>query len=334
MSAIVGKLGFPIEIGGFLAGLALANSAQNFEIAGRVRPLRDFFILIFFVILGSSIAFSSFSGLAVPILVFSFFVLVGNPLIVLVVMGFMGYRKRTSFLTGMTVAQISEFSLVLVALGLKIGHISPEIVTLVTGVGVVTITISTYLIIYGDKIYRRIHHLISIFEKKNAKDDDVIVQTYKKPIILIGAHRTGRSIADQLSKKDLLIIDFDPDVVKEFVEHKYDVIFGDIADPEIFEKAGIAEAKLVISTSPDFEDNMNLLQEVMNLKANRPKVILRSDDEKQAEMLYKEGADYVLLPNFTSGQYLGKTVAYDADMKILSQLRKKDLEMIAERVYR
>ncbi|MDO8752035.1 MAG: cation:proton antiporter, partial [Candidatus Wolfebacteria bacterium] len=110
MVSLVSKLGFSIEMGGFLAGLALANSSEHFQIAGRIKPLRDFFLLIFFVILGSSLVFSGIWAIWLPVLVLSLFVLVGNPLIVLALMGFMGYRKRTSFLTGLTVAQISEFS--------------------------------------------------------------------------------------------------------------------------------------------------------------------------------------------------------------------------------
>ncbi|MDP3784677.1 MAG: cation:proton antiporter, partial [bacterium] len=134
MVFIVQKIGFSIEMGGFLAGLALANSSEHFQIAARIKPLRDFFILVFFVTLGFSLVSSGIGEIGLPVLVFSLFVLFGNPLIVLIIMGIMGYRKRTSFLTGLTVAQISEFSLVLVALGARLGHLSSGVVALVTAV--------------------------------------------------------------------------------------------------------------------------------------------------------------------------------------------------------
>src|SRR3990167_8570283 len=158
LSAIVSSplIGFSIEIGGFLAGLALANSSENFQIAARVKALRDFFITLFFVVLGMEMTFGSPDKIIIPIFVFSIFVLFGKPLIVMFLAGVMVFRKRTSFLTGVTVAQISEFSLILAALGLKLGHITEEIAALITAVGIVTITTSTYMIIYADSIFKRV----------------------------------------------------------------------------------------------------------------------------------------------------------------------------------
>ncbi len=323
----VEKIGFSLEIGGFLAGLALANSSEHFQIASRIKPLRDFFILIFFVILGSSMIFSTFNGLILPILAFSIFVLIGNPLIVLIIMGILGYRKRTSFLTGVTVAQISEFSLVLAAMGLKLGHLSEGIVALITAVGIITILTSTYMIIYADKIFKVMSPYLSIFERRKTKENGFSEKEFNKPIILIGAHRTGQSIAFNLPKEDLLIIDFDPEIINELKKHSYDYLFGDIADLEIFEKANFHEARLVISTSPDLEDNLTLLFELKKL-TNRPKIILRARTEKEAEILYNSGADYVLLPHFTAGQYLGKTIAIDPEMNILTQLKERDLNLM------
>ncbi|MEK7479459.1 MAG: cation:proton antiporter family protein, partial [Patescibacteria group bacterium] len=328
MVGIVEKLGFSIEMGGFLAGLALANSSEHFQIAAKVKPLRDFFILIFFVTLGISLASFGIGEIGLPVLAFSLFVLFGNPLIVLIIMGLMGYRKRTSFLTGLTVAQISEFSLVLVALGARLGHIAPEIVALVTAVGVITITASTYFIIYGDTLYRYCSSLLSLFERKKLRERD-LPGTEKKPLILIGCHRTGQSIAFNLPKKDLLILDFDPEVIEELRRHGFDYIFGDIADPDIAARVPFAEAKLVISTSPDQNDGLAILALLSRLpKDARPRVILRADDEREARLLYRKGADYVLLPHFTAGQYLGKTIAIDREMHILEQLREKDKELL------
>ena len=326
---LVVKTGFSIEIGGFLAGIALANSSEHFQISARIRSLRDFFILIFFVILGSSLVFSNFSGLTLPIIVFSLFVLIGNPLIVLIIMGLLGYRKRTSFLAGVTVAQISEFSLILAALGLKLGHLNEKIVSLITAVGIITITLSTYLIIYGEEIFRRLSRFLSIFERRIKKQESLDELSFSKPIVLIGAHRVGQNIASHLDKKDLLIIDFDPDVINRLRKQGYYILFGDISDSEILERANLKSSRLIICTSPDFEDNLRILEEVSaQEKKNRPKVILRAENEKDARILYKKGADYVLLPYFTSGQYLGKSIAIDPEMKILEQLKKKDLEIM------
>ena len=327
MVAIVKKLGLSIEIAGFLAGLSLANSSENFQISSKLKPLRDFFIMIFFIVLGSSFSLSKIQGIGLEIIIFSLFVLIGNPLIVLILMGILGYKKRTSFLTGLTVAQISEFSLILVLMGQRLGHLNESEVGLITGVGIITITLSTYLILNSDSIFRRISKYLSVFERKKILEDKNFAVEYKKPIILIGAHRTGQSIALNINPKNLLVIDFDPDIISFLKQKNIDYIFGDIADPDVFEKANIPQAKIIISTSPDFNDNMTLLQEIKKLE-QKPKIILRAETEKDALILYEKGADYVLLPNFTAGQYLGKTLSIDPEIKILDQLKKQDLEFL------
>ncbi len=327
VATIVAKAGFSIEIGGFLAGLALANSSENFEISARIRSLRDFFILIFFVILGSSLASSQFTGLALPIVVFTLFVLIGNPLIVLIIMGLLGYKKRTSFLCGITTAQISEFSLILAALGLKLGHLTGGTVSLITAVGITTIAASSYLIIYNEEIFRSLSRFLGIFERKKKQDEIWDATGLEKPLVLIGAHRIGQNIAANLPKEEVLIIDFDPDIVSQLKRQGYTSLFGDIADLEIQEKANIKNARLVISTSPDFEDNIRLLK-AMDSSENRPKIILRAENEEDAKVLYEKGADYVLLPYLTSGQYLGRSIAIDPELKILEQLRNRDLELM------
>lgn len=327
VATTVSKIGFSIEIAGFLAGVALANSSERHHIASRIAPLRDFFIVIFFVILGSSVAFSSLSGQIWPIVIFSLFVLIGNPLIVLILMGLLGYRKRTGFFAGITVAQISEFSLILVALGMKLGHMSESGVAVVTAVGAITIAVSGYVIMHADRLYRFFARALSVFEKKKTKEIDVPEQGFHKPIVLVGCHRVGESIAISLEKEDLLIIDFDPEVVEHMRRRGYAVLFGDIRDRDIFDLAGISESRLVISTSPDFEDGLGILEALTKIE-NKPKVILRAETDADAKIFYERGADYVIFPHLTSGQYLGKTIAIDMDIPILQELRHSDMEFI------
>lgn len=326
----VKKLGLSIEIAGFLAGLSLANSSDNFQISAKLKSLRDFFIMIFFVVLGASFGASEIADINwLQIIIFSLFVLIGNPLIVLILMGFMGYKKRTSLLTGLTMAQISEFSLILILMGQNLGHLNKSEVGLVTGVGIITIVLSTYMILNSDQIFKKFSKYLSVFEKKKVREEEEKNKIWKKSIILIGAHRTGQNIALNIPNKELLVIDFDPDIISRLKQKNIDYIFGDIADEDTLEKANISEAKIIISTSPDFNDNMTLLQKINKLK-KRPRIILRAETEKDALIFYKNGADYVLLPNFTAGQYLGKTLKIDPEMKILEQLRKQDLRLINE----
>lgn len=324
---VVHQLGFSLEIGGFLAGVALAQSAEHMQIAHRVGSLRDFFLLIFFVILGSSLVYADFSGLLVPIVVFTLFVLVVKPLMVMSVMGVVGYRKRTSFLTSVTLGQVSEFSLILVALGLQLGHISNQVVSLVTAVTILTITLSTYQMMYADKLANRFASLLAIFERKQTKEPHWTNEKIKKPIVLIGAHRTGQSILANLPMEEALVIDFDPELIQHLKQKGYKTLFGDISDPEIFEAARFSQAELVISTSPDIEDNVLLLEKLRKLK-KRPLIILRAETEREAEVLYTQGADYVLLPHFTSGYYIGLALSKNRTAVKLHQLRRKDEKML------
>lgn len=331
VAALVGAIGFSIEIAGFLAGLALANSSEHFQIASKIRPLRDFFILIFFVVLGSSIVFSDLSGITWPIIVFSLFVLVGNPVVVLILMGLMGYRKRTSFFTGVTVAQISEFSLILAALGLKLGHISESVLSLITAVGVITITLSSYLILHSEKIFHWLSPALSIFEKKNAKEKFFGKKDGKKSLVLIGCHRTGESIALSLPKEKLLIVDFDPEVIIRLKKNDFSCILGDSNDEEIFDQINSNGAKLVISTSPDLEDHLSLIEKLKTFSPKIPKLILRAETENEAKILYGKGADYVLLPHLTSGHYLGKALSKISNPSlILKNLRDRDLGLLGK----
>ncbi|MDX1608256.1 MAG: cation:proton antiporter [Candidatus Spechtbacterales bacterium] len=323
VAAAVSYAGFSVEIGGFLAGLALANSSEHFQISGRIRSLRDFFILIFFVTLGSSLVFSEIASLALPIIIFSLFVLVGNPIIVMVLMGFMGYRRKTSFMSGLTVAQISEFSLIVVTLGLSIGHVSEGVLSLVTAVGITTIIISTYLITYSENIFEKIKNSLGVFEKKNVQEKK-LPKGLLKPVVLIGGHRIGQNIASQLPRGEVLVVDFDPELTDYLKEQGLPVLFGDISDEEIQEQAGLEQAEIIISTSPDFITNEALLHKAKEYD-NKPLVVVRAETIQDAKHLYNSDADYVILPHLTAGQSLGHMLAGDRDKEMLTKLRKKDM---------
>lgn len=331
VAALVSRVGFSIEIAGFLAGFALANSSEHFQIATKMRPLRDFFILGFFVFLGSSIGISHFAGFSVPMAALLGFVLVVKPLIVLGILYALGYRKRTNFMTGLAVSQISEFSLILVALGVKLGHIDETLAATVSVVGALSILVSSYFMTHAEKIMNALSFILRFAERKHTRETHSPSSAEPKPIILVGAHRTGQSILMALSPKDVLVVDFDPEVTNRLREEGIEYLFGDMSDDETFDAARAAEAKLVISTSPKAEENELLLARIKKLPEPRPKFIARADTEREALSLYEKGADYVLLPHFTSGQYLGKTIAIDPEMPVIADLKRNDLEILHRR---
>jgi len=152
--------GFSKEAGAFLAGFSLASTPYREAMNARLTGIRDFLLLFFFIDLGSKLDFSTLGAEIVPAIVLSLFVLIGNPLIVLAIMGYMGYRRRTGFLAGLTVAQISEFSIVFIAMGISLGHVGVSALGLTTLVGVATITVSTYMILNSQWLYERLSLLL------------------------------------------------------------------------------------------------------------------------------------------------------------------------------
>lgn len=339
LSAIVSSqlIGFSIEIGGFLAGLALANSSENFQIAARVKTLRDFFITLFFVVLGMEMTFTNLNAILIPGILFSLFVIFIKPLIVISVSGALGYRKRTSFLSGVNLAQISEFSLIIVFLGNKIGHVPSEIVSLIAMIGIITFLTSTYTILGSNSLYKFTKNYLFFFERKESAENKNIdqekkLEELKNHAILIGAHRMGESILAALEEEEdeVVVVDFDPDVVERLKEKGILSVFGDISDLDIQERVQLHKAKLVISTVPDMEDNTILIKSLNHVKdpsKRKTKVVLLAQNSEDAKELYEKGADYVIFPHLVGGMHLAKLVK-DENLEKIEQFKARDMKYL------
>lgn len=323
-------VGFSIEIGGFLAGLALANSYESYQIVTKIRPLRDFFITIFFVTLGMGLLISDFNSILIPGILLSLFVLIGNPVIVMILMGVFGYRKRTGFMAGLTVAQISEFSLIVMFMGNRLGHVSNENIALITFVGAVTFVISTYMILNSNTLYKYLSPYLGIFERSNAKEKNIKNIEFDNHIVLIGAKRMGEGVLNALikNKDKVVVLDFDPDVINKLKEDKVECFFGDISDPEIQDLVNLESARLVISTITDVEDNKLLLTSIKQLK-KKPKVVMQTLEKEHAKELYDYGADYVVLPHVAGGHHLAKILVDENHLEIIEEYKKKELSQFS-----
>ena len=331
LAAVVSSptVGFSIEIGGFLAGLSLANAMENFQIASKVRALRDFFITIFFVSLGMQMQLGSLEKIMLPVIVFSLFVLILKPLIITSAMGFLGYRKRTSFLTGIHAGQISEFSLIIIFLGNKLGQIPTEISSLITAVGVITFVFSTYAISNANRLFKILSPCLWFFERKQTKRENIgsteeDLGKLKDHVVLIGANRIGESILDAIDglKDKVVVVDFDPQIVEKLKNKKVLTIFGDISDTDIQERLRLDKAKMIISTAPDTEDNLFLINCIKSLNKTA-KIIVVSYDSDDAKYLYKAGADYVVLPHLAGGRHIAK-ILEENNLEEMKNLKPKD----------
>ena len=235
LAAISILLGFSEEVGAFLAGMTLASTPYREAISGRLTTLRDFLLVFFFIELGTQFDLGAAGEQLGPALMLSLFVLIGNPIIVMAIMGLMGYRKRVSFKAGLTVAQISEFSLILVALGVSQGQIGAEVVGLVTAVGLITISASTYLIYGSDAIYARIEPLLRPFERRAPTADiDLWGDSTEPEFVVIGLGRFGTAVFGELLERgdDVLGVDFDPRLGRD-EGFAAAIMYGDAQDPDL-----------------------------------------------------------------------------------------------------
>ena len=299
-------LGFSKEVGAFLAGVSIASSPYKDLIAARMVGLRDFLLLFFFIDLGAQMDLSMIGQQLTPTLIFSTFVLVGNPIIVITIMGFLGYRKRTGFLAGLTVAQISEFSLILGALGVSLGHITPQTLGIITLVAVITISISTYMIIYSHQLYEKLAPWLSVFERKiphkeQQKEDTLMGSS--AGVILIGLGRFGTGIAKILRANNYQVqgIDFNPDLVHNSDSTGHSVHYGDAEDPEFISALPLAHVKWIISTSDDTHVSLSLLHGLNDIDF-QGKIVVTAHNNTIADKLKQAGADLVLIPYEDAGK--------------------------------
>lgn len=307
-------LGFGKEVGAFLAGFSLASTPYRDAMATRLVSIRDFLLLFFFIDLGAKLELPALGEELPAAVVFSLFVLVGNPLIVMAIMGYMGYRKRTGFLAGLTVAQISEFSIVFVAMGISLGHVGSQTLGLVTLVGLVTIALSTYMILYSQTLYGWVGRWLGVFERRHPFREAAVeragASAYGADVIVFGLGRYGRRLAEQLRDQGVAVlgVDFDPETVRSRRRQGLRVIFGDAEDPEVPSMLPLGHARWVVSTLPQRDVNLGLLK-ALKTHGFRGTVAMVAHDEEDARALRAAGADRVLAPFRDAADFAAGVIA-------------------------
>jgi Kef-type K+ transport system membrane component KefB len=299
MAALADLLGFSKEVGAFLGGVALASTPYREAIGARLVPLRDFLLLFFFIALGSGMDLGDLGDQLGTALVLSLFVLIGNPLIVMVIMGVMGYRKRVGFLAGLTVSQISEFSLILGALGVSIGVITDQDLALITAVGLITISASTYAILNSQRLYELLEPWLGVFERDRRQfaGDNLLDGDSGVDAIVFGLGRYGRRIATELELRGLNVmgVDLDPVRVADWGESGHSSFYGDLEDTELPTELPLAGTELIVSSVADRDANLAMLHAIRG-HGFEGRIAVTSHHEDEAAELHRRGADEVLCP--------------------------------------
>ncbi len=294
-----------IVIGAFIAGVSLANSPFKLELESRITPLRDFFAILFFVALGMQIIFSGISWTLFIFLLGGAWIV--KPIVTFFLLRVGGYRPKTSFMSAVSLAQLSEFSLIIGMLGLGLGVLTSGIFSTIVLSTIITMGLTTYIIDYKSILYRIFKRPLSLFKFLPMHEKLEYGLLSEKTILLVGCHRMGSILMKNLWKKKdkILVIDYNPEIINALIEKKISCIYGEIGSPEILEKVDLSKVKLVLSTVPNAEDNRFLLRTVRE-KNPKAKVVLTASRIDDALDLYDLGADYVILPKVLAGEDLLK----------------------------
>ncbi len=295
--------GLSLVIGAFFAGVALANSDYKTEIQGNIGPLREFFAVIFFVALGMQLNLISRGFVTLFLILFGLVIIV-KPLLIMFLVRLFGYKKRTAFLTGNALAQTSEFSFIIVTLGFTMGHISAELFSTLILLTILTMSFTTYFISYEKKLVNWLSWPLNILEGIKSKEEELeFVKGNDKEIVIFGCHRIGSLILKEFEghKNDVLIVDYNPQIIRSLMDKKVPCIYGDYMHQEVLDKVNLKNSKIFVSTIPDFDDNISLIRKI---RGENPKavIIIVAERISEATELYTQGADYVILPKFISGE--------------------------------
>ncbi len=336
LAALGHVLGFSMELGGLLAGVALASTPYREAIVSRLSSLRDFLLLFFFIALGSQLDLALLGDQVVPALVLSVFVLVGNPLIVMLIMGYMGYTKRTGFLAGLTVAQISEFSLIFMAMGLSLNHVEASALGLVTLIGLITIVLSVYMITYSHTLYRWLEPYLDVFERRPSQvaiaaisdttvEEEAHLKYKRYDAVLYGYGRFGSEIASRLTEQGyrIAIVDFNPETVKQCRLNGIEAYYGDACDPDFVEHLPLAHTRWVISTlrgqdhGVTAEDPRLALISALHHHGFEGQIALTTHKVSDIETLKDKGANLVFLP-YRDAAGEATRLVLESDQKVIS----------------
>ncbi|MFH1286175.1 MAG: cation:proton antiporter [Candidatus Magasanikbacteria bacterium] len=323
LASLLHWAGFSVEIGAIVAGLTLGSSPYQPEISSRIVPLRDFFIVVFFIILGSQMSVTNMDTLLIPAIVISAFILIGDPLVLFFSFRFLKFTRRNSFLAGVTAAQVSEFGFILLFTGYQFGQISGNELQVFTVVALVTIFISSYAITYNEQLYRKVLPIFNFFGPDKNKQTEKIVKPYD--VWLFGYHRIGWKIGETLAQKNIsfAVVDYNPKIITRLKDRGIPAFFGDAADVEFLESLPLDKTKLIISTLPEADDQITLIS-YLRKKKQGPRIIANLYHGRFLDEVYAAGADYVMMPHLLGGKWISDIIKKKSWTKDTFTKLKKD----------
>ncbi len=304
-------LNYSLAIGAFIAGIILGNTQYNYEVAGKVKPLRDFFLTLFFVSLGMQLTFSNSNGMLVKTAAAALMVVVLKPIITFAITKVFRFGNRTAVLSSLQLGQVSEFSLIIVASGVALGHISNQFFSITALLTMATFALTAYVIKFDNSIYHAISPFVRVFERLSSKEKhlDSIAEKPKGHIIVFGVYKMGAKVIELLRKKNqkIVVVDYNPEKIRGMIEEGVSCVCSDMGNWDIDKMLEYKAAKAIISTVRDKDNNIALIGRI-KASGSKAAIIIAAYSEEEAFELYKKGADYVMLPDQMAGEYIITTL--------------------------
>lgn len=322
VASIFSLAGFSLEVGALFAGVTLASLPYASEISARLKPLRDFFVALFFISLGEAIDLQNLGGSLLPAAVLAAIVIASKPLIIIASLGALGYTRQVGYKAGLHLSQISEFSIILVAVAVSAGSVDRQLLDVITLTAMITIGLSTYLMKYDDRLYKHVEKYLRVFDSAKTKAERHKRQQYQ--LVLFGYHKGGHEFVDAFrdTGKKYVVVDYDPDIIEVMERQHIHHIYGDATDLEILEELNIRKAETVVSTITDYMTNRILVQHVTGHNSQAA-FICHADNYDDAAKLYRHGATYVMLPHFIGSERMSSFIKRNGNSKQAFEIYRK-----------
>jgi Kef-type K+ transport system membrane component KefB len=338
VAGVAGAAGLSVEMGALLAGLVLAAFPYGMEVVARLSGVRDFFVTLFFVTLGLKMPAPTRPTLALAAAA-ALVVMGSRVAAVFPLSALLRLDVRTATIVSINLAQVSEFSLVILGLGAAYGHVSPGVSAVVLYTLLVTAVLSTYGILYNHAIAGGLGRLVArtgLPQLMGRRRPTPPVAERTQDVFLLGCSREGLAFLERLEraradmKRRILAIDFNPETLERLQADGVACVYGDVSHPETLRMAGIEQASVVVSSVPDSYlrgiTNLMLLRLVRSLAPRAP-VVVTADTLAAAQALYAEGAHYVLIPPALSAEHLFELMAEVSDAALEAARRRQAVEV-------
>lgn len=309
---------FSAEMGAFIVGVALANIPYKLEIEDKIEPIKSLGVVMFFVALGLKLNFTGpeFMASLPEIGILTIIALFLTPVVLILFGWIQRLKSRPSFYIGVMLNQISEFSLIVAVMAYEANVFSGRLFLIITASAVLSIVGSALINKFRDELYKRSSPILKFLDRHALRlEDQIDLEKLPKKdhIILMGYNEINDLIADQLAEEGVttVIVDLDPDKVehvKEKESKQHRAVYADPLDPDIWEDLHFADAKIIVSGLEENQQAELALMRFLAEQDSNAKFVVHTGNYEDAKEMYNEGADFVLMPEYISAEYLSDLI--------------------------